>query len=152
MKTPVIIGADHAGFKLKEKLKDFFDTKKIAYIDVGNSIFDKDDDYPDFGIGVAEQVIQKKTMGVLVCGSSYGVCIVANKKKGIRAVSVSTVKDAKLAREHNDANVLCLSGWNAQGADAKRIVTAFLNTHASKEKRHVRRVNKIKKYESKLFK
>lgn len=152
MKNKIYIGSDHAGFELKEKIKTYLDRQKIAYEDVGNHILDSKDDYPDYGIAVAEKVAKNKSKGILVCGSSYGVCIVANKKKGIRAVSVGSVKDAKLAREHNDANIMCLSGWHASPAHAKMMIKAFLTTKESKIDRHVRRVEKIKKYERKNFK
>lgn len=152
MKKKIYIGADHAGFDLKEKIKDFLKKKRIPYEDMGNTEYDPHDDYPDFGSAVANAVARHKTKGILVCGSSYGVCIVANKRKGIRAVSVNTVKDAQLAREHNDANIVCLSGWHASPLHAKKIVETFLTTETSRIDRHVRRVKKIKKYEGQQMK
>lgn len=152
MSVPIYIGADHAGFELKEQLKKFFRTKKISFVDVGNVKLDPKDDYPDYGIMVAEKVARTKSKGILVCGSSYGVCIVANKKRGIRAVSLDSVRDARLSRQHNDANVLCLSGWNTPLAQAKRVAMIFLNTPASKAPRHLRRVKKITAYEQKNLK
>ena len=152
MKQHIYIGSDHAGFKLKEKLKTYLDTQKINYVDVGNHTLDPQDDYPDFGILVAEAVAKHKTKGILVCGSSYGVCIVANKKKGIRAVSIANVLDAKLSREHNDANVLCLSGWQLTKSETEKVVKAWLNTDFTGEVRHKRRLNEIKKLEKENFK
>ena len=110
-------------------------------------VYDKNDDYPDYAFPLAEKVAKEKTKGILLCGSAEGVCIAANKVKGIRAVNPSTVKLTKLSREHNDANVLCLSGWFSDIAVAKKMILTFLNTSLSKEVRHQRRVKKIKKYE-----
>lgn len=140
---PIYIAADHAGFKLKELLKVQLAKNKIAFVDLGNSVYEKNDDYPDFGYVLAKKVAKEKGIGVLMCGSSFGVCIVANKVKGIRAVSISNVRDAKLSREHNNANVLCLSGWNLSSQNAMKIVNAFLTTKFSTEARHRRRVKKI---------
>ncbi len=144
---PLYIGADHAGFQLKEELKRYLDRRHIAYKDLGNMQYDPHDDYPDFGFAVGEAVVKNKSRGILVCGSSYGVCIAANKVKGVRAVSINTVRDAQLAREHNDANVLCLSGWNLSPAAMKRLVGAFLRTQPSRAQRHQRRIGKIALYE-----
>jgi len=145
----IYIGADHAGFKLKEQIEKYLSAQKMKYIDLGNLKLDKNDDYPDFGFKVAQAVANDKyAKGILICGSSFGVCIVANKVKGIRAVSISNVKDAKLSRQHNDANVLCLSGWDLKSEVAKKIIKVWLNTKFSNVARHKRRLNKIKKFES----
>jgi len=160
-KKIIYVGADHAGFYLKEKMVDYL--KKLGYIvdDFGNWEYDKNDDYPDFGYKVAKAVSEKKSRGVLFCGSAEGVCIVANKVKGIRAVSVWDKKIAKLSRTHNDANVLCLSGGEIKGKvpglglsekKAKEIIKVWLETKFSGAKRHVRRLNKIKKIEAGKFK
>lgn len=152
-KVPTLyIGSDHAGFKLKEALKKFLTAKKISFQDLGNLKYDGDDDYPDFGIKVADAVAKHGNKGVLVCGSSYGVCIVANKKRGVRAVSVNTAKDARLARQHNDANVLCLSGWEISPEYAAKIITVFLKTKDSRAVRHLRRLRKIREFEEKVMK
>ena len=143
----IFIGADHAGFELKEKIKIWLNKQNFKFEDVGNLVYDKNDDYPDYAFPSAEKVAKEKTKGILLCGSAEGVCIAANKVKGIRAVNPSTVKLTKLSREHNDANVLCLSGWFSDIAVAKKMILTFLNTSLSKEVRHQRRVKKIKKYE-----
>ncbi len=149
----IYLGADHAGFKLKEQIKKYLKTQKIKFADLGNLKLDKNDDYPDFGFKVAKAVARdKNSKGILICGTSFGVCIVANKVKGIRAVSISNFKDAKLSRQHNDANVLCLSGWELKPDLAKKIVKTWLAAPFSKMARHQRRVNQIKKIESKELK
>lgn len=142
----VQIGADHAGFALKEHLKKFLRTKGYTVKDWGAKKLVKTDDYPDYAAKVA-RAVQKKGMGILVCGSAEGICIAANKIKGIRAVPVWTLQNAKLSREHNDANVLCLSGWELTKNKAEQITLKWLQTPFSGDKRHVRRINKIKRME-----
>lgn len=149
MAKKIYLGADHAGFALKEKIKKWLKLKKIAFEDLGNLTYDKNDDYPDFAEKVGRKVAKENSKGLLFCGSSEGICIAANKIRGVRAVAPSTVKLAELSRSHNDANVLCLSGWYAPLSLSKKIVTKFLSTPFSTEARHVRRLNKIKKMEQK---
>lgn len=144
-KTKVYIGADHAGFKLKQKLIPFL-KKNHQVVDVGAKKFNKTDDYPDFAKKVAKN-IKKDNKGILICGSAEGICIAANKFKGIRAVAVWTKTNAKLSRQHNDANILCLSGWQLPLSRAKAIAKTWLATKFSNEKRHIRRLNKIKRFE-----
>jgi len=151
----IYLGSDHAGFELKQKIKKYLDKLNLQYHDLGNLVYDQNDDYPDYGYKVAQAVAKnEKSKGILICGSSYGVCIVANKVKGIRAVSINNVTEAKLSREHNDANVLCLAGGQMKdkvksiglsAAQAKKIIAVWLKTPVSKVSRHVRRLNKIKK-------
>ncbi|MCX6744893.1 MAG: ribose 5-phosphate isomerase B [Candidatus Parcubacteria bacterium] len=142
------LGADHAGFKLKEQIKKFLLSQKIKFQDLGNLKLDKNDDYPDFGFKIARAVAKdKSSKGILICGTSFGVCIVANKVKGIRAVSVSNIKAAKISRSHNDANVLCLSGWDLKLPMAQKVIRIWLNTKFSNQPRHKRRLAKIKKIE-----
>lgn len=143
----IYLGADHAGFKLKEQIKKYLEKMKYNVSDQGAFKFDKLDDYPDFAARVAKKIIKGDDRGILFCGSSHGVCIAANKFKGIRAVAVSNVRDAKLTREHNNANVLCLSGWNLKLENAKRIIEIWLKTEFGGEGRHMRRLGKIKKLE-----
>src|SRR3989338_9164341 len=107
----IYLGTDHAGFKLKEKIKRWLDAQNIAYEDLGNTIYDKKDDYPIYAERVAHAVAKGKSLGILVCGSAQGVSIAANKVPKIRAVVPFSVKEAKLSREHEDANIICLSGW-----------------------------------------
>lgn len=140
----IYVGADHAGFALKEKIKKWL-SSNYNVNDVGNYEYDKKDDYPDFAWALGKKVVKNKSSaGILFCGSGQGVCIAANKIKGIRAVSVNNEKDAKQSREHGNANVLCLSGWNLNEEKSKKIIHVFLNTKFSNEPRHIRRLMKIK--------
>ena len=147
MVNKIYIAADHAGFKLKEKLKRWFSKKGIQCIDMGNTVLDPTDDYPDYAVPLARKVVATKSLGILVCGSAQGVCITANKIKGARAAIPFSLKEAKLSREHTDANIICLSGWFMSTHKAKKMIKIFMETPFSTEKRHVRRVNKIKNLE-----
>lgn len=143
----ICLGSDHAGFKLKEKIKHWLDKNNLAYGDLGNTAFDPDDDYPDFAEKVARKVVRNRSLGILFCGSAQGMCIAANKIKGARAVVPFSLKEARLAREHNDANILCLSGWYTHFHQAIKILEKFLTASFSQETRHIRRLNKIKRIE-----
>jgi len=138
----VIIGADHAGFKLKESIKKYL--KRLGYKveDVGAKKYIATDDYPIYAKKAAKKV-GKQNKAILFCGSAEGICIAANKTKGIRGVAVWTLTNAKLSRQHNDANVLCLSGWQLPLAKAKKIVKLWLETPFSGEERHKRRIKQL---------
>lgn len=142
MKQIIYVGADHAGFALKKHLKKFLQNKGYDVRDAGAYKLVKNDDYPDYGAKVAKAV-QRGAKGILLCGSAEGICIVANKFRGIRAVAVWTVQNAKLSREHNDANILCLSGWQLSKKKAEKIALAWLETKFSEKERHKRRIRKI---------
>ena len=144
----IYLGSDHAGFKLKEQIKGWLERKSVPYNDVGDLVFNPLDDYPDYAEKVARAVVRHKTKGILICGSAQGVCIAANKIKGIRAAIPFSLKEARLAREHDDANILCLSGWYTPFHQAARMIEKFLTTSFSTAIRHRRRVAKIKKLES----
>jgi ribose 5-phosphate isomerase B len=146
MKT-VFIGADHAGFNLKQELRRFLEHLGYKVVDVGAYALEPADDYPFFAYKVAKAVAQGKVLGILACGSAEGICIAANKVKGVRAVPVWSLRNARLSREHNDANVLCLSGWEIAPARAKKIVKTWLETAFSGAERHVRRLKQIEKIE-----
>ncbi|HLD39873.1 MAG TPA: RpiB/LacA/LacB family sugar-phosphate isomerase [Candidatus Nanoarchaeia archaeon] len=144
---PIYIAADHAGFALKEKLKEWLDRKHVAYIDLGNVKLDPKDDYPDFAAVLARKVVANKSLGILLCGSAQGMCIAANKIKGSRSVIPYSLKEARLSKEHNNANIMCLSGWFTHLHKAKRMIEVFLTTPFSQEQRHLRRLAKIKRLE-----
>ena len=149
--TTIYLGADHAGFRLKEAVKPYLRSLGVAFKDLGAHRFVKTDDYPVYAAKIARAVAKSKSRGILFCGSSFGMCIAANKIKGSRAVSVNNVIDAKLVRLHNDANVLCLSGGGTldklspglKPELAKKIIKTFLFTVFSNEERHRRRIKQI---------
>ena len=147
MKKRVYIGADHAGFELKEKIKNYLGKSGFDFEDVGG-IGDKTDDYPDFAHKVGNKVAKdKESFGILVCGTGAGVCIAVNKVKGIRAAQVYDKYTAKRSREHNDANVICFRGKDFDYNKGIKLLDIFLNTKYSNEKRHNRRISKIKRME-----
>lgn len=156
MNKKIYLGADHAGFALKEKIKSWLKARRAAFEDLGNMVYDKNDDYPDFAGKVAKIVVKKKTKGILFCGSAEGMAMAANKVKGVRAVAVWDKKIAELSRKHNDANVLCLAGGGMLKPipglsleKAKEIISVWLRTPFSGEARHKRRIEKIKQIETK---
>ena len=146
MKQTIYLGADHAGFVLKEHIKKFLQRKGYKIIDKGAKKLIKGDDYPIYGARVAKAV-QKTGKGILLCGSAEGICIVANKFKKIRATPIWTLQNAKLSRLHNDANVLCLSGWELSKKKAEKIVLTWLETAFSEEERHTKRIQEIRRLE-----
>lgn len=144
----IYLGADHAGFKLKEEIKQYLKRRGLKYQDLGNQVYNSTDDYPDFAERVARKVAgQKGARGLLFCGSGQGMALAANKVKGIYAATAWNELTGRLAGQHLQANILALSGWLIKPALAKKIVKAWLSAKPSRQKRHLRRVNKIKKIE-----
>lgn len=143
----IFLGADHNGFELKEALKKYLRRAGFDFEDLGNRKLDLQDDYPDFAQRVAQKVAQEKAKGILICGSGIGVCIVANRFRGVRAAQVFNEQQAKKAKEDDDVNILCLAGREIDKEKAKKIVRAWLQTKFSRLARHQRRLNKIQKLE-----
>lgn len=137
----IIIGSDHAGFEMKEALKQWLHNQSVILEDVGCHS-DQSVDYPDYAHAVAQKVESEDSVGILLCGSANGVCITANKHKGIRAALCWNREIAVLARQHNDANIVCIPARFISIDEAKSIVEAFLNT-SFEGGRHQNRVNKI---------
>ena len=142
----VYVGADHRGFKLKEKIVIELRDKGWVVTDLTKK-YDPDDDYPDISLEVAQKIVQEKALGVLVCGSGAGVTISANKVDGARAAMAMDKKQARKIREDDDVNILCLSADFVNDEDNLEIVTEFLEAIFMTEERFIRRINKIKKYE-----
>jgi ribose 5-phosphate isomerase B len=139
---PVAIGADHAGFEYKNLLVDLLKSKGLEVKDYGTYSADSVD-YPDFAHPVAEAVESgTAAWGVLICGSANGVAITANKHQGIRAALCWTEEIAKLARQHNNANIVCIPARFVSTMVAEDIITSFLET-PFEGGRHENRVNKI---------
>jgi|SRR3989344_1501597 len=141
----ILIGADHAGLAMKEFLKKFFEKNHIEYTDLGPHSLDPKDDYTDYAKKVARGVQKSrgKAQGILICGSGVGMSIAANRFTGIRAALVCNTKMARLSKEHNHSNVLCLANWFITNKEALSMLKEWLKTPYSKEKRHVRRVKKM---------
>ena len=138
----IALGADHAGYLLKETIKEYLTKKKLEFKDYGTFKMDSCD-YPEFSYKVSQAVVtEEANVGILVCGTGIGMCITANKIKGIRAAQVNDVESAQLSRLHNDANILCLSGRNLPEDEALKIVETWLNT-SFEGGRHQGRINLI---------
>ena len=139
------IGADHRGFKLKQKLIPYLSKKGYDVTDYGTDST-VSVDYPDISFKLGEAVRDKEVeMGIIICGTGVGVSIACNKVRGVRCAKVDNTNEAKMAREHNDANVMALSETFST-LKAKDLIDAFLKTEFSLEERHVRRVQKINDY------
>lgn len=139
---PVAIGCDHAGYDYKEDLISFLEGKGVAFQDFGT--YTKDSvDYPDFAHPVALAVEKgEAAFGILLCGSANGVAITANKHQGIRAAICWGEELAQLARQHNDANIICIPARFVREGDAEKMVDLFMTT-PFEGGRHQNRVNKI---------
>jgi len=141
----IYLGADHAGFKLKEEVRRFLQLKKIPFVDFGTDSADPVD-YPDYAKKVARAVIKdKKSKGILICGTGTGMAMAANRIKGARAVAVYDNYSAKMSRLDNDANILCLRARQFRSEKAKKILDIWLKTDFSKKQRHKRRIRKLDK-------
>ncbi|MBW2968901.1 ribose 5-phosphate isomerase B [Candidatus Woesearchaeota archaeon] len=139
----IILGADHAGYKLKEIIKKFLIKKKIEFEDTGTNSTEPVD-YPDYAKKVARKIQKNKNnRGILVCGSGTGMCIAANRFKKIRAVSAYDEYSAKMSRKDNDSNILCLRGRKFNPKKAKKLVNIWLKEKFSNKKRHKRRIRKL---------
>jgi ribose 5-phosphate isomerase B len=148
----VYLGADHGGYRLKEKIKVWLTEWGYDFDDLGAKSLNPNDDYPDFVIPVAEKVAHRQaqgmpSMGIVLGRSGNGEAIAANKVKGVRAALCVSVQMAIKAREHNKANVLSLGEDYIKESDAKKIVKMFFNTKFTGDLRHKRRLKKISEYE-----
>ena len=138
----IFIASDHAGFDLKEIIKKYLSKKKFTYQDLGPKN-DKSVDYPIYAHNVAKKVkVNKKNIGILICGSGTGMNIVANKHKNIRAAQCFNLKSTKLSRLHNDANIITLGARLISKKNALNFVGIFLKTKFDGG-RHLKRVRKI---------
>ena len=142
LQLPIAIGCDHAGFDYKEDLISFLEGKGLAFKDFG--AYSKESvDYPDFAHAVASAVESSDyAFGILLCGSANGVAITANKHQHIRAAICWGEELAQLARQHNDANVICIPARFVREGDAEKMVDLFIST-PFEGGRHLNRVNKI---------
>jgi len=140
----IYIGADHRGFHLKDKLAQWLQEEGHDVIDCGNTVYDPNDDFPDFSFAVADHVSKDQgSRGVVICGSGGGVTIAANKVKGVRCTTAVHVADVKHNRQHDDINVLALSSDYTDYDEAKELLAAFLLIAYEAQERYVRRLNKI---------
>ncbi len=138
----IILASDHAGFKLKELIKNFLIKKRNKVLDLGTKNTEPVD-YPDFAHRLSRKIGKKnKQFGILVCGSGIGMGIAANRHKNIRAAICHNIKSAKLSRQHNNANVIAIGARLTKKNVALKCVSAFIKTDFSGG-RHLRRIKKI---------
>jgi len=141
----VVVGSDHAGYELKEKIKQYLKGKNIEIVDVGTND-ENSTDYPIYGKKVGKKVLKEKCdFGVVVCGTGIGISIAANKVKGIRAALVYDNLTGRLAKEHNNANIIALGGRTTKEEDAYNILESYMN--AKFEERHQKRLDLIEEDE-----
>ena len=144
----IILASDHAGFGLKNKIKNWFNKNNIEFFDIGANSFEESDSYVDYGKKAVEYFLNNCSKDVdkllLVCGSGVGMSIVANRFDGIRAVLAYSSKQAKQGRQHNNCNCLCLGARNTCFIKSKCIIKTFLNTNFLAGK-HLDRINAIDK-------
>lgn len=138
----IVIGSDHAGYKAKEELKAMLQKKGFNVVDVGASS-EESTDYPDYAVKVGQAVSSGQAkQGVLVCGTGIGMCITANKIKGVRAALITDELTAEMSRKHNDANVFCAGARVIATDKMKQLLEKFLST-SFEGGRHERRVQKM---------
>ncbi len=143
----IAVGADHAGFPLKDLVLELLEREGHSVVDLGTHST-QSVDYPDYAQAVGESVVKGETqLGILLCGSGVGTSIAANKVPGIRAALCHDVFSARQSREDDDANVLCLGPRVIGPALAEDLILAFLAARFSKAERHVRRLEKVAELE-----
>ena len=139
----IFFGSDHGGFELKESLKQALSNREDVCIEDLGTHSSESVDYPDIANAVAHAILDKEgALGVLCCGTGVGISMRANRFKGIRAALVHSVETAQLAKQHNNANILCLGGRTTTDDDAREYVEAWLNSEFEGD-RHERRVQKL---------
>ena len=141
----IVIGSDHTGIELKKRIINHLKEKRIDVIDVTNFNDQTGDDYPDIGYIVSRNVLDKKCLGIAICGTGIGISIACNKVNGIRASVCTDKYMAQMTRQDNDANVLCL-GSRLKNVEIENVVDTFISTEFAGG-RHQRRLDKIKKIE-----
>ena len=141
----IAIASDHNGYELKKYIIKHM--KSIEFIDFGTAGKESTDDYVDYALKVGEYCVKNNIKGILICGSGIGMSIAANKVKGVRCGRVTSIKDVIATRNDNDANIISFAGYLNEERII-RIIETFINTPASNDERHLRRVNKISKYEN----
>lgn len=151
-KGTIYLGGDHAGWELKEAIENELKTLGYKVVDMGNENLVNHDDYPDFGYAVAKRVVTEEgAKGIVFCGNAQGICIVANKVKGVRAATGFDEYSAETSRADDDSNVLCIPGRVLSKEDAVKIVDIWLKTPFGDQERHKRRLKKVEEIENQEF-
>ena len=152
MKEMIYIASDHAGFELKEQMKEFLVKEGYQFEDLGPYRYEPNDDYPDYALKVCKKILKTKSKGILICGTGQGMDRAANKIPGIYAEVCWNENTAKHAKEHSNANLFCFGGRVVKPGLAKKMIKIWLETPFTPRKRHLRRINKIKTIEKRYLK
>ena len=141
----IFIGADHRGFELKNKLVEYLQNKNIRVEDLGNYEHEPEDDYPDYAQKVAQAVLQnpENFLGIVICGSGIGVCMAANRMKGIYCGMGVNGEHVKHGRQNDHINVLSLASDIVSQKESEEMIDAFINTQPNKKDKYTRRLQKI---------
>lgn len=142
----IAIASDHRGYELKQEIIENLQ-KEYQIIDLGTNS-EESVDFPKYGIALGEVIKNKKAdLGIAICGTGIGISIAVNKVKGVMCAKISNIEEAKLAKEHNNANVIALSGKTPK-EEALKMIEEFLKSVPNKEEKYQRRINQIKEYEN----
>ncbi len=142
----IYLGADHNGFEFKKRIADYLKSSGYDVVDEGDQKLDPADDYPQFGARVATALLadnDQGSRGILICGSGQGICIAANRFKGIRAALCWSLDEARASRNDDDTNVLCLPSRYVSFDDARSIAMTWLNTPFAGAERFKRRIKEL---------
>lgn len=141
----IFIGADHRGYELKDKITTYIQDKNIRVEDMGNFVYDPDDDFPDYSQKVAQAVLQnpKDHLGIVICGSGAGVSIAANRYKGIYSVVGINPQHVSDSRRDDHINVLAIAANFTSEEDAQKMVDAYMETHPEHKEKYTRRLKKV---------
>jgi len=147
----IYLGTDHRGFELKNFLIEELKKSNIKFKDLGAYEYDKEDDYPLIAFRVAKEVIKNKNnRGILFCGSGIGVCIAANRIKGIRAACSDNIEIIKKAREDDDINILCIPSDFVSKENTLELIDVFLNTNFKNKEKYLRRIKELDNTEEEI--
>ena len=142
----IAMASDHRGYKLKQEIIENLQ-KEYQILDLGTNS-EESVDFPKYGIALGEAIKNKKAdLGIAICGTGIGISIAVNKVKGVMCAKISNIEEAKLAKEHNNANVIALSGKTST-EEALKMIKIFLKSTPNKEEKYQRRINQIIEYEN----
>jgi ribose 5-phosphate isomerase B len=142
----IFIGSDHNGFKYKKQIIDYLNSSKYEVVDVGDKVLDPKDDFPKFASQVVDKLLSSNDQNdkaILICGSGQGMCMAANRFKGIRASLCWNVKEAFDSRNDDDSNILCLSAHQLELSEIKSITNSYLTTPFAGAPRYIRRIRQL---------
>jgi ribose 5-phosphate isomerase B len=145
MAMKIYIGSDHNGYKYKQQIIDYLRTAKYEVINVGDKVLDPNDDFPKFASQVVDKLLSggSEDKAILICGSGQGMCMAANRFKGIRASLCWNVSEAFDSRNDDDSNVLCLSAHQLTYEQIKPIISSYLSTQFAGAPRYIRRIKQL---------